>query len=119
MGTTEIMAIKINERTAHDYELKYLNFVKIGMATEHKRDLARAYKRDFPVKFSAFVKAFSAGQRQVNQEYEPDIFGNFLEGFVQPVRPIVEPLRDLLGQGKLNSRSRKHWENRLLSALVP
>ena len=71
------MAIKINERTAHDYELKYLNFIKIGMPREHKRALAKAYATDFPVKFRAFTKAFRAGQRQVNQEYEPDIFRNF------------------------------------------
>ena len=101
------MAIQINKRTAHDYELKYLDFVKIGMPLEHKRDLARAYKRDFPVEFSAFVKAFGEGQRQVNQEYEPDLFRNFLSGFVQPVVPIVEPLRDLLGKGELKLRQPK------------
>ena len=101
------MAIQINKRTAHDYELEYLNFVKIGVTTEHTRDLARAYKRDFPVEFSAFVKAFREGQRHVSQEYEPDLFRNFLSGFVQPVVPIVEPLRDLLGKGELKLRQPK------------
>ena len=92
------MAIKINERTAYDYETKTLDFAKIGMPVEYIRALARAYKRDFPVEFRAFAEAYSAGQRQVNQEYEPEIFRNFLGGLAQPALPIAEPIANLLGQ---------------------
>ena len=94
------MAIEINERTAHNYETKYLEFYKIGMPREYRTALLRSYKRDFPDKYLAFKDAFRAGQRHVNEEYEPEYVRSFLGGLAQPALPIAEPIVNLFG-GKI------------------
>ena len=105
------MATRLEKLTPREYEEAYMGLVEKNAPIQYKEALARDFGRDHPDEYRAFRRAFRAGQiktsdytasparpgNSIPEDYQSNIFEQFLVGLTVPVKPIAEPIINLLG----------------------